>query len=138
MKTIIFLILATVSGFTFAQETKGVTVTVTIPNLRSNEGNAGISLYDEATFMKAAPIQNKSATPENKSVTLTFENVQPGEYGIITLHDLNNNKQMDFEPNGMPKEDYGISGVGAGFGPPTWDDAKITIGDKDVHLEIRM
>lgn len=138
MKTIIFLILAAVSGFTFAQEDKGVTVTVTIPNLRSNEGKAGISLYDEATFMKAAPLQNKNATPNNKSVTITFENVKAGEYGIITLHDLNNNKQMDFEPNGMPKEDYGISGTGAGFGPPTWEDAKITVTNKDLHLEIRM
>lgn len=138
MKTIIFLILAAVSGFTFAQENEGVTVTVTIPNLRNNEGSASISLFNEATFMKAAPLQNKSATPENKSVTITFENVQPGEYGIITLHDLNDNKQMDFEPSGMPKEDYGISGTGAGFGPPTWADAKITITDQDVNLEIRM
>ncbi len=138
MKTIIFLLLAAVSGFTFAQEDKGVTITITIPNLRSNEGNVGVSLYNEATFMKATPLQNKSATPENKSVTVTFENVQPGAYGIITLHDLNNNDQMDFHPNGMPKEDYGISGTGAGFGPPTWEDAKITIGDKDVNLEIRM
>lgn len=138
MKTIIFLVLAAVSGLTFGQDKTGVSVTVTIPNLSSNEGAASASLYDEATFMKAAPLQSMGAEPKEKSVTITFENVEPGEYGIITLHDINGNNRMDFEANGMPKEDYGISGTGAGFGPPTWGDAKIVVGDTDLELEIRM
>ena len=138
MRTIVFLVLAAVSGFTFAQESNGVTITVTIPNLVNDEGAASAALYDEATFMKAAPLQSEGAKPENKEVTLVFENVQPGEYGIITLHDLNGNNRMDFEANGMPKEDYAISGNGAGFGPPTWSDAKFTVGTEDMAIEIKM
>jgi len=138
MRTIIFLVLAAVSGLTFGQSKEGVTVTVTIPNLRSNEGKASASLYNEATFMKAAPLQSLDAKPKEKSVTVIFENVQPGEYGIITLHDLNENDRMDFESNGMPKEDYGVSGTVAGFGPPAWDNAKIMIGTTDLDIEIRM
>lgn len=138
MRTIIFLILAAVSGFSFAQQSEGVTVTVTIPNLQNNEGTASAALYKEASFMKAAPEASEEATPVDKAVTLVFKNVQPGEYGIITLHDKNGNKRMDFEANGMPKEDYGISGTGAGFGPPTWNDAKFTVGTEDISLEIKM
>lgn len=138
MKTIVFLVLAAVSGFTFAQESTGVTITVTIPNLVNDEGAASAALYDEATFMKAAPLQSESSQPKNKAVTLVFENVQPGEYGIITLHDLNGNERMDFEANGMPKEDYAISGNGAGFGPPSWGDAKFTVGTEDMSIEIKM
>ncbi len=138
MRTIIFLILAAVSTFTYAQKSEGVTITVTIPNLTNNEGTASAALYNEGTFMKAAPLDSQEATPENKMVTLTFKNVEPGEYGIITLHDMNGNSRMDFEPNGMPKEDYAISGQGAGFGPPTWDSAKFTVGSEDIKLEIRM
>lgn len=138
MRTIIFLILAAVSGFGFAQQSEGVTITVIIPNLQNNEGLASAALYKEATFMRAAPDASKEATPENKAATIVFENVQPGDYGIITLHDKNGNKRMDFEANGMPLEDYGISGVGAGFGPPTWADAKFTVADEDLTLEIKM
>jgi len=138
MRTIIFLILAAVSSFTYAQETTGATITVTIPNLTNNDGAASASLYTEGTFMKAAPLDTQSATPENKTVTLVFKNVQPGDYGIITLHDMNGNNRMDFESNGMPKEDYGISGAGAGFGPPTWSDAKFTVGKEDISIEIKM
>lgn len=138
MKTIIFLVLAAVSSLSFGQAATGVTITVTIPNLTNNDGTAAASLYTEATFMKAAPLDSQEATPENKTVTLVFENVQPGEYGIITLHDLNGNGRMDFEANGMPKEDYAISGNGAGFGPPSWNDAKFTVGTEDMKLEIKM
>ena len=138
MRTIIFLLLAAVSTISFGQETKGVTITVTIPNLTNNEGQASASLYTEATFMKAAPLDSQGAIPENNMVTLVFENVQPGAYGIITLHDMNGNNRMDFEANGMPKEDYAISGNGAGFGPPSWNDAKFVVGTEDVTLEIKM
>lgn len=138
MKSIVFLVLAIVSSLTFAQESEGVTLTVTIPNLVNNEGAASAALYDEATFMKAAPLQSQGGTPENKAVTLIFKNVQPGEYGIITLHDLNGNNRMDFEANGMPKEDYAVSGNGTGFGPPSWNDAKFTVGTADMSIEIRM
>ncbi len=138
MRTIIFLLLAAISSFSFGQEASGVTVTVTIPNLTNNDGAASASLYTEGTFMKAAPLETQSATPENKTVTLVFENVKPGEYGIITLHDMNGNNRMDFNANGMPKEDYGISGGSTSFGPPTWNDAKFTVGSEDLELEIKM
>lgn len=138
MKTIVFLVLAIASSITLAQKSEGVTLTVTIPNLVNNEGAASAALYDEATFMKAAPLQSQGGTPENKAVTLIFKNVPPGEYGIITLHDLNGNNRMDFEANGMPKEDYGISGTSASFGPPSWGDAKFTVGTEDMVISIRM
>ncbi|TVZ51548.1 DUF2141 domain-containing protein [Dokdonia sp. Hel_I_53] len=138
MKTIIFLVLAIVSGLSFGQNENGVTLTITIPNLSNNDGEASAALYNEATFMKAAPLQTSAAIPKNNAVTLVFENVKPGAYGIITLHDTNGNGRMDFEANGMPKEDYGVSGSGAGFGPPSWSNAEITVGKENMDIEIRM
>ena len=138
MRTIIFFLLAAVSTISFGQEVKGVTITVTIPNLTNNDGAASAALYNEATFMKAAPLDSQGATPENNMVTLVFENVAPGDYGIITLHDEHGNNRMDFEANGMPKEDYATSGSGTGFGPPSWSNAKFTVGTEDVQLEIKM
>jgi uncharacterized protein (DUF2141 family) len=138
MKTIIYLIALVFSTITFAQDNKGVTVTIEIENLLNNDGKVSAALYDEATFMKAAPLDAAEDAPENKSITLTFENVLPGAYGIITLHDFNENGRMDFEPSGMPKEPYGISGAGAGFGPPSWGDAKFTVGEEDITIKIAM
>ncbi|WP_299210766.1 DUF2141 domain-containing protein [uncultured Dokdonia sp.] len=138
MKTFIYLTALLFSTFAFAQDTKGITVTIEIENLLNNDGKVSAALYDEATFMRAAPLDATEAVPENKMITLTFKNVQPGTYGIITLHDFNENGRMDFEPSGMPKEPYGLSGAGVGFGPPSWGDAKFTVGEEDITLKITM
>ena len=44
---------------------------------------------------------------------------------------------MDFQPNGMPLENYGMSNNPMNFGPPEFDQAKFEVSDKDVTLEIR-
>ena len=70
-------------------------------------------------------------------VTIIFKNVVPGEYAIMTLHDENDNKRMDFQDNGMPLESYGISKNVMSFGPPNYDEAKFIVEDKDLNLNIR-
>ncbi len=138
MKTLFYIIALAFSSFTFAQNTNGVTVTIEIENLLNNDGKVSAALYNEATFMKAAPLDAIEGTPENKTITLTFKNVQPGTYGVITLHDLNENGRMDFEANGMPKEPYGISGEETGFGPPVWGDAQFEVRAENITLKVHM
>ena len=55
----------------------------------------------------------------------------------MALHDENDNKRMDFELNGMPKESYGMSGNEMSFGPPNFVDAKFELSDKDLEFNIR-
>ena len=137
MKTIITSIAILMSSFLFAQE-KGVTITVVFDNLISDQGKVGASLFDESTFMVAAPLAAVDGKPENKTLSLTIENVSPGEYGLITLHDFNENGRMDFESNGMPKEPYGTSNNVMAMGPPNFADAKFTVGNEDITLHIKM
>lgn len=67
--------------------------------------------------MVAAPVQSAAVKIEDGVATVTFENVAPGEYAIIVLHDLNGNQRMDFK-DGMPAENYNVSGGQMSFGPP--------------------
>ncbi len=138
MRTLIYFILLTLSSITYAQDKDGVTITVVIENLQNNEGKVSAALYNEATFMKAAPINANEAKPENNKASFTLENVQPGEYGIVSLHDLNENGRMDFEESGMPLEPYGVSGNKMSFGPPSWADAKFEVGTEDMTVHIKM
>jgi uncharacterized protein (DUF2141 family) len=138
MKTLITLFVLAVTTLTFAQDSEGVTVTVIIENLNSTEGNVSAALYDEATFMRAAPLQAAEGKPTEKSITLVMKNVKPGDYGIISLHDLNGNGRMDFEANGMPKEPYASSNNVVAMGPPNFSDSKFSVGTEDISLTIRM
>lgn len=137
MKTL-FLTFALVltSLFSFSQDS-GVTLTLTIDNVISDKGNVKMALHTVDTFMKGKGLDNGQSEIKDGKVTITFENVKPGDYAIIAFHDENENNKMDFRDNGMPLESYGMSNNVMSFGPPQYDDAKFTIADKDLELNIR-
>ena len=136
MKNLILTITLIFSSIlTFGQN--GITITVTVNNVANNEGVLAIALHSENTFMKAAPIKAKSSKIEGNKIVITFENEKPGDYAVLGSHDANNNGKMDFRENGMPIEDYGASNNVMNFGPPNFSDAKFTVTDKDLELNIR-
>ncbi len=140
MKTLALFIALIISHFiSHAQEeTKGIDITVTVPNVTSSEGEVLFGLYDENTFMKAAPIQGEKSSIKDGIAKITFTNVPEGVFAISCFHDKNGNNRMDFEENGMPKESYGVSNNNMSYGPPMWNDAKFEVGTEDLNLEIRM
>ncbi|MEM7187450.1 MAG: DUF2141 domain-containing protein [Bacteroidota bacterium] len=144
MKTIILSIAIAISTFlakaqnnNTSTDVTGVTITVTVP-VQTNEGSVLFGLYDEATFMKTMPLQGLESKIEDGKATITFTNVAPGTYGITVLHDRNGNKNMDFDANGMPLENYGVSNNTMSYGPPQWGDAKFDVADEPIEMEIRL
>lgn len=111
-------------------------ITATVVNVTSNEGKVSYALYDKANYMKK-PIQAKSSKVVDRKSTVVFENIPAGEYSVICFHDKNDNDKMDFEPSGMPLEDYGASNNVMRMGPPMYEDSKFQVTDKDVSLEIK-
>lgn len=138
MKKLGFILGALLVSFTgIAQENKGVTITVTIENVLSDGGTILASLHTSDTFMKSGGIHNTGAPAKTGEVSMTFENIQPGTFAIMVIHDANDNKLMDIEANGMPKESYGTSGDINLYGPPTFANAKFEVADTDQEFRIR-
>jgi uncharacterized protein (DUF2141 family) len=134
--TLIFAVVLT-SLFSFAQEDKGITITVTIDNVKNDKGKILLSLHTSETFMKGKGIKDVETEIKDGKISVTFENVLPGDYAIMALHDENGNDKMDFRENGMPLESYGASNNVMAFGPPLYDDAKFKAENKDLELSIR-
>lgn len=120
-----------------SQEKKGVTITVIIENVLSDGGTILASLHTTDTFMKAPGVLHTSTPAKKGEVMLSFDNVQPGTFAIMVIHDANDNKLMDIETNGMPKESYGTTGDINLFGPPIFNNAKFQITDLDQEFKIR-
>ncbi|NAS32881.1 DUF2141 domain-containing protein [Flavobacteriaceae bacterium R38] len=139
MKNLITLFsLLIITSLATAQENKkGIDITVVVENIKSNEGKVLFSLHTSETFMKGAGIQNTASNIEDGKVKITFTNVPEGTYAVMVLHDANDNNRMDFEPNGMPKESYGISNNDMSFGPPQFDAAKFEVKNTNLNLNIR-
>ncbi len=137
MKNLVLtLALALTALIGFAQD-EGITITVTIDNVTSDKGKVLMSLHTSETFMKGNGIMDAETGIKDGKVTVTFENVLPGEYAILAMHDANDNKRMDFQDNGMPIESFGTSNNIMAMGPPQYDDAKFKVEDKDLDLSIR-
>jgi len=136
MKLIVAILATTLLFITNSVTAQNKSITATVVNVTSDSGKVGFALYNKATFMKT-PIKAKEAKIVDGKSTVTFEDLIPGEYAIICYHDRNDNDKMDFEPNGMPKEDFGASNNVMSFGPPQYDDAKIVLNDKNLSLAIR-
>ncbi|MFK7747908.1 MAG: DUF2141 domain-containing protein [Kordia sp.] len=115
---------------------EGATITVTVDKLKNNNGQVLFALYTESTFMKTDPVKATSSKIEGNKVKVTFTNVPKGEYAIISIHDENNNGQMDFDEGRMPLEDYGTSNNPMSYGPPEFGPSKFTVSDTDVNLKI--
>ena len=136
MKLIVGLIAATMLFISNSITAQNQTITATVVNVSSDSGKVGFALYNKENF-RLKPIQSSaSKIIEGKSV-FVFENVEAGEYAIICYHDKNDNNKMDFQSNGMPLEDYGASNNNMSYGPPQYEDAKFTVTDKNVSLELK-
>ncbi len=110
----------------------------TVPNISGNEGEVLFALYDSnESLMQLQPLISKKGTIANGKSSVIFSGIKPGVYAIICLHDKNTNGKMDFNPSGMPLEDYGSSNNVMRMGPPNFMDAKFTVENKSLDLTIR-
>ena len=137
MKTIAVLVAMLIGALMQAQTENTGTINATVSNVIGTEGNVKFGLYSEDTFMKAAPEYSVKAEIKDGKAIANFENVPEGTYALLVMHDKNDNGKMDFDANGMPVENYGSSGTGMSYGPPSWDHSKFEFNGDQKELEIR-
>ena len=136
MKTLVSILVVVIISITNIITAQNKTITATVLNISSDKGIVKFALFNKTNF-RLKPLQSEIGNIENGKTTITFKEVAGGEYAIVCYHDKNSNDKMDFQPNGMPLEAYGASNNVMNFGPPRFDDAKFTVVDKNVSLEIK-
>ncbi len=139
MKKLILLIAFIFSGIltTNAQEETFV-LTVNIAGLNSNKGTLMVAVYNKKENFLKKQFKGALSKIENNKAIIVFKNLPKGEYAVSFVHDENDNKKMDTNFLGIPKEDYGCSNNATGFmGPPKYDDAKFQLSEnKSIDITI--
>lgn len=139
MQKIILILLFTFTGLfsTNAQE-ETFKLTVNISGLNSDKGNLMVGVYNKKEYFLKKQFKGKIGKINNKKSVVIFENLPKGEYAVSFVHDENDNKKMDTNFIGIPKEDYGCSNNATGFmGPPKYDDAKFQL-TKNKIIDIKI
>ena len=123
---LIGIIVAAVTTLTYSQSLK-----VTVKNVKSSNGMVRLALYNSEELHMKKEIQTREVKPTNGVAEVFFENVIPGVYSISVMHDVNDNKELDTNLIGIPKEGFGFSNDAMGtFGPPDFKKASFSYPDK--------
>lgn len=123
------LIATLVLGRTAAAET---VVVVTIEDVRSENGALLVEVLDSEDAWKdeAPPLAQRIVTPVMPETTFELALV-PGAYGIRVYQDLDEDRELDTNAFGLPREPYGFSNDARGrFGPPRWSDARLEVEEQ--------
>jgi uncharacterized protein (DUF2141 family) len=102
--------------------------TITVANIRAQQGFILAALYDERGWgSPAVAVARVSANAGQ--VTLRLAVPAPGRYGVRLFHDLDSDGELDANLMGLPVEPFGFSNdAPIRFGPPSFDEAAFDVG----------
>jgi uncharacterized protein (DUF2141 family) len=106
------------------------TVTITLTGVQARPGQIKASLNTREQFLRAAPAYEAVAEPAADGVTLTFQNVAPGDYALMVMHDLNGNDRFEYGTDGWAFSHSELPMMG----PPVFDERKFTVANTPVTL----
>jgi len=114
-------------------------VEVIITDVRDTTGTVMVALFaDPETFLKK-PTLGKFVKSKSGQAKAVFEDIEPGEYAVSIIHDANNNRKLDTNFVGIPREGFGFSNnVMGAFGPPSFDKAKFRVsGSTTIRIKAK-
>ncbi|MEQ9305209.1 MAG: DUF2141 domain-containing protein [Marinoscillum sp.] len=100
---------------------------VEISEISEAKGTLRVAVYDHAeTHLDAHQLAFYKEVKVRQTGTMQIIlSLPPGTYSLAVYHDLNDDKELNTNFLGMPKEPYGFSNNAMGtFGPPSFDAAK--------------
>jgi uncharacterized protein (DUF2141 family) len=118
------------------------TLVVEMTGFRNDQGNVSVALFNQGQAYPKSPEKAVAIIYSrivNKKASATFDQLPAGEYAVSVYHDENNNKKMDTNIFGIPKEGVGASNDARGhFGPPKYQDAKFYFDGTTKSISIRI
>ncbi|MEM9671851.1 MAG: DUF2141 domain-containing protein [Cyclobacteriaceae bacterium] len=113
---------------------------IQVVGMESKQGAVQVAIFNSPDkFLERPCHQYAIETIEQDTVQASF-NLPPGEYAVAVYHDENENKELDKNFFGIPYEAYGFSNDARGsrLGPPSFNDAKVTIAQKQQTVYIKL
>jgi uncharacterized protein (DUF2141 family) len=135
------MVAALMLSHTAAQSAVTARLTISVEGVRNADGVVGVLVFsspqgwpdsvDGAIRAKAVPARSPIAT-------LAIEDIPLGAYAVVVLHDENENKKLDRDFVGRPREGWGMSNnPKARASAPSFGRARFLLR-RDTHLRIRL
>lgn len=94
--------------------TRGCTLRIHVDGLRNSVGVVGAAIFSSPSgwpedMTKALHHWPTPIAPGAHEATAVMENLPPGDYGVVAIHDENKNHKLDRNFIGIPKEGFGFA-----------------------------
>jgi len=116
---------------------------VTILNIRNGVGAIDCALFDgpkgfPVDVLRSAMRVMVMKVPRSEA-RCDFEDIPPGRYALVVLHDENMNGKLDTNWLGIPKEGYGFSNGVTDFShSPSFADAGFAYDGQNLEFTIKL
>ncbi len=126
MRSVSSVFLALGLAFSTCQALAAATVEVRVSGVTA-KGKVNVAVCDRERFLKQCAY-SASAPAQAGDTVLTLKDIPPGTWAVLAYQDENENKELDRNFIGIPKENYGFSrNPVSRFGPPSFEDAAIDL-----------
>ena len=116
------------------------TLLVTLNGIKAGQGKLRVAVFDEEhreEFAEGKYLHGAEVPATAEQMTVEIPDVEPGEYAIAVIQDLNENKKLDRNALKIPKEPYGFSGDWK-RGGSTYDKASFNTEDVGFAVTIKL
>ncbi len=117
-------------------------VAVRVTGFRTAEGSLRVKLVRDAEGFPGsdAHVVARARVPiRGPDARVAFPDVPFGSYAVVVLHDEDDDAALDRNLLGIPTEGLGFSsGARVRFGPPSFEDARFTLDEPALELEIEV
>ena len=129
MKTIIISLMLLFATSALSAQYK---LTIVVDGIENVKGQLMVGVYNQNSFMKAAPIASDMVKIDGETITVELKNIAVGEYAVSLFQDENENYELDMGTFG-PTEKYGFSNNAKGkMGPPSFADCKFKVEEDTI------
>ena len=117
-------------------------LTVEINGLRNTEGQVCVSIFANSKGFpnnRDGVLKAKCTKMSEKSLTVTFDNLQAGSYAVAVIHDQNNDQILNLNYFGVPIEGFGFSrNPEVRIGPPKFRDTAFLLAGPNTVIQIKL
>ena len=119
-----------------------LTLHVRMEGFENTDGEAGVAVWNAARGFPEEiehAVATTYVTIQDGAAVARFDQLEPGRYAITVYHDKNDNRRVDKNWLGMPKEDWGVSNnVRPRLRAPRFTEAVRDLGVGEQLVEIRV
>ncbi|MEH2379360.1 MAG: DUF2141 domain-containing protein [Nostoc sp.] len=117
-------------------------LTIEIDGLKNKEGQVCTSLFASSQGFPSdrdRALQKQCRKITDIPLTITFENLKAGSYAVAVFHDQNNDRTLNSNSFGIPKEGFGFStNPEIRTRAPKFSEAAFLVAGPNTNIQIQL